>query len=346
MRLPTTKRGREEDVGEEEEDGGEGGEEEEEEEDASPPKRRRTYRTRKQQLHDAEGARKQQLGRMQRKFKKDMEALRKRYNERRHGVVMRGIRRRVGLQQKAIQKKDRDMLHTIGCRFAEDNSTLPGEDEDVRLAQKEKEQHREKARECLEQAVEWGHVPSMVDLAGLYLRRQDQQHDGVRLLEKAARAGNIEAIIILAHGYYCDHGVSEDVPDARIWCNLTRDYSRALQYYHQGANLGNMDCCIGLGVMHKLGKGVPQDYNKAFMYFNKASSLGSSRGLYEMALLHISGTGCKKSMYHAAKLLQIGASRHDNVDCVKELAKPVYDGFRALATSSSDDSGSESDRPW
>ncbi len=82
-------------------------------------------------------------------------------------------------------------------------------------------------------------------------------------IEKAADAGNSDAMYALGSMYANGEGIPQDYKQAATW-------------FKKAAKAGNSDAMNNLGVMYSEGKGVPQDYTLAYMWINLAAEGNSN----------------------------------------------------------------------
>lgn len=99
-------------------------------------------------------------------------------------------------------------------------------------------------------------------------------------LQRAAAAGNDEAMARLGHMYGSGMGV-------------TQDYAKALKYFKQAAAKQHPLALYGLGYMYLSGKGVEQNYDLAFKHFQSAAEQGDRDAHFFLGAMymHVSGAG-------------------------------------------------------
>lgn len=73
-----------------------------------------------------------------------------------------------------------------------------------------------------------------------------------------------------------------------------RDEKKAVEWFRKSANQGNMYGQYNLGLMYRMGDGVPQDYQQALQWFSKAAKQGSAEAMISIGHLYEYGTGVKK----------------------------------------------------
>lgn len=111
------------------------------------------------------------------------------------------------------------------------------------------------------------------------------------LLQKAADAGNPEAVDRLGGLYYYGHGV-------------TQDYGQARQWYLKAAAAGNSDAMYQLGELYQYGQGVARDYTRARYWYQKAVDAGDSQGMNGLGRLYENGRGVVRDYTQARQWYQ------------------------------------------
>ena len=85
------------------------------------------------------------------------------------------------------------------------------------------------------------------------------------------------------------------------------EYKKAIKYFEQAAQQGNINAYLFLGTMYLHGDGVPQDYKKAFEYFELAAQQGSSAAYYALGNMYLHGEGAPQDSKKAIEYLEIAA---------------------------------------
>jgi TPR repeat protein/cellulose biosynthesis protein BcsQ len=118
----------------------------------------------------------------------------------------------------------------------------------------------------LEKAAAAGDPNAMVQIGYLYRTGQGVRQDyaaAKRWYEKAAAAGDSNAMVNLGDLFSSGQGV-------------TRDYVQAMNLYEKAIMAGNSQAMINLGDLYRDGRGVPVDLEKARLLYQKAAAAGSS----------------------------------------------------------------------
>jgi TPR repeat protein len=104
-----------------------------------------------------------------------------------------------------------------------------------------------------------------------------------------AQQGDANAQVFVAYLYETGQGV-------------TRNYSKAAEWYGRAARQGNKVAQTQLGNMYRLGRGVPQNYVMAYMWLDLASKKGSTQAVQLKS--SVSGKMTKEQIAEAKKLLK------------------------------------------
>lgn len=75
---------------------------------------------------------------------------------------------------------------------------------------------------------------------------------------------------------------------------VKRDMTQAAHWYRKGADAGDVLAADDLGVLYRVGAGVPQDYAKALSYTQIAAEKNLPSALYSVGLHHLNGWGVTK----------------------------------------------------
>ncbi|CAB4415367.1 unnamed protein product [Rhizophagus irregularis] len=105
---------------------------------------------------------------------------------------------------------------------------------------------------------------------------------------------------LLKMGYFYDHGIGTIV-----------DKQRAVEYYYQAANLGNIMAQYNLALMYYNGEGTEKDYVKAFELYYKVANLGDSDAQYNLGHMYEYGEGIDKDINQAIYWYEESAKQGD-----------------------------------
>ena len=81
----------------------------------------------------------------------------------------------------------------------------------------------------------------------------------------------------------------------------TKDYSQAVIYFRQAAEMGHADAQNYLGVCYYNGEGVEKDYVEAVKWYRKAAEQGDEHGQNNLGICYYYGEGVDKNYVEAVK---------------------------------------------
>ncbi len=108
--------------------------------------------------------------------------------------------------------------------------------------------------------------------------------------ERAAAAGDSEAMAVLGSFYMHGQGTPRDVV-------------KAAEMYQKGADAGNRRCAHELGLCYVNGVGVKQDLAKAFALFKSGAEALDPDSMHDLAMCYYHGKGVKANRAEAQKWL-------------------------------------------
>ena len=85
---------------------------------------------------------------------------------------------------------------------------------------------------------------------------------------------------------------------------VEQDYKKALEYFEQSAQKGNIESLNRLGMMYYTGEGVEQDYKKALEYFEQSTQKGNIESLNRLGMMHYYGEGVEQDYIQAREYLK------------------------------------------
>jgi uncharacterized protein len=163
----------------------------------------------------------------------------------------------------------------------------------------------------VQKAASAGDIDAMNNLGVRYQNGQGvaQNYDKAReWLQKAADAGNADAMNNLGELYYYGRGVARDFILARDW-------------YEKAAAADNANAMYSLGWMYEKGSGVIfRDYTKASDWYQKAAAAGNTEAMYNLGVLYQNGEGVAQNYDEAREWLQKAADA-GNVDAMNNLGE-------------------------
>lgn len=136
-----------------------------------------------------------------------------------------------------------------------------------------------------------------MEQANMYLKGYLKPYNPAKALDlylECAKAGNADAMNIVATIYGTGKGVNIDMNKAREW-------------YEKSALGGNSKAWFNLGMIYKYAQGVDQDYTKAFDCFRHAADNNLLSGIYACGYMLYKGFGCKQNYIEAINYFTRGA---------------------------------------
>ncbi|CAK0750683.1 conserved hypothetical protein [uncultured Gammaproteobacteria bacterium] len=153
------------------------------------------------------------------------------------------------------------------------------------------------------------------EAVGSALRRPNPRHDqslgqgpneqeprpsaeaAVTRLRQAAEAGNAKAQVALGRFYARGRGGQE------------QNFAEAAKWFQKAADQGEPLGFVGLGQLHRSGRGLPQDPAKAAEWFRKAAERGNPQGQTALGQLYRSGQGVPRDFQQAMNYFRQAADQ-------------------------------------
>lgn len=175
------------------------------------------------------------------------------------------------------------------------------------------------------QAIEAGNVKCLEKMASFYQegilvakneKKAKELYEAFFMqLHKEVQKGNADAMWRLGQVY----------EEGNELLDLPADIQKAAQLYQQSSDLGFMHAKTDLGVLYKLGRGVPMNYKKAVELYKEAAAEGDTAAIYNLAGCYQAGIGVEKNYEQAAIYNQEAANKNlPEAQC--ELANMYYNG--------------------
>ena len=150
----------------------------------------------------------------------------------------------------------------------------------------------------VQKAATAGNPDAMNNLGVLYQNGRGiaQSYDKAReWFQKAADAGNPDAMNNLGELYYYGRGVA-------------RDYTQAREWYEKAAAADNANAMYSLGWMYEKGSGViSRDYTQARNWYQRAADAGHPDAMYNLGVLYENGQGVAQDYDKAREWYQMAA---------------------------------------
>jgi len=115
------------------------------------------------------------------------------------------------------------------------------------------------------------------------------------------------------------------------------DYMAAIFFFKKSAEQGHAQAQHNLGVMYKLGQGIPQDYKQAMYWLQKAAVQGFAQAQYNLGVMYGKGLGVTQDYIEAYKWHSIASAygmvkSRDVKDSIVKLMTPIQiESARKLA---------------
>jgi len=163
----------------------------------------------------------------------------------------------------------------------------------------------------VQKAATAGDIDAMNNLGVLYQNGKGvaQNYDKAReWFQKAADAGNADAMNNSGELYYYGRGVARDYTEARDW-------------YEKAAATGNANAMYSLGWMYEKGNGVIiRDYIQARNWYQGAAAAGNTEAMYNLGVLYQNGQGVAQNYDKAREWFQKAADA-GNADAMNKLGE-------------------------
>lgn len=88
--------------------------------------------------------------------------------------------------------------------------------------------------------------------------------------------------------------------DARA-AQVRGDYATAARIYRSLADQGNVAALTQLGILYRVGRGVPRDYDEAVTLLHRAAAMGSPTAQFQMGDMLLRGLGVQQDLLDAAR---------------------------------------------
>ena len=130
---------------------------------------------------------------------------------------------------------------------------------------------------------------------GIRLYQQKSYTAALPLMQRAAKAGNIEVLPYLGTMFLEGLGTSKNT-------------TAALNMYKRGAEHGNATCMYAISLMYAKGQGVAKDQAQAFAYAKKAADMNSPSACIAVSTYYATGDGTAKDIPQAVAYAEKGFS--------------------------------------
>ena len=213
-----------------------------------------------------------------------------------------------------IEKGNTDAMYTLACHL--------------------RNQGNEESLQWLEKAALNGVIPSMVDLAEIYIQA-DRESEGESLYRKAAERGSVDAIKALARRdrkkedplFFLAAMHQEEVPSDAA---LTERHKKEMGWALLAAEAGDPFSMYQVAVAYHFGYPCEKDDVQAFIWAKRGSEEGRSECDNLLGVLYENGEGCEKNILKAVEHYDAAAQR-GILMAIARLAELYRDGAEGLA---------------
>ena len=77
----------------------------------------------------------------------------------------------------------------------------------------------------------------------------------------------------------------------------------------KGAESGDADAQLSLGIMYDLGQGVPQNFTEALKWYRLSASQGNAAAQNNLGVMYLNGSGTSRNFFEGAKWIQMSANQ-------------------------------------
>ena len=209
--------------------------------------------------------------------------------------------------QKRVKMGDAEAMCNLGCDYAEGRYDLP--------------QDRAKALDFWHRAGELGYSAAYYIIGNAYHNGRGVERD----MEKAAHYYELAAI----GGVVEARRLGDAVAIHNLGCfyaegryGFPQDYGKALELWHQSAELDHVHSYYNIGCAYFYGRGVERDEKKATYYWELAAIGGNTTARHNLGILE-----CRAENYNRAlKHFMISVEGGDH-DCVKNIKQMYSKGY-------------------
>ena len=165
----------------------------------------------------------------------------------------------------------------------------------------EKELTPEERFAKIKRKAEAGDAQAQVETASGYFKGDGVQKDATKAaewLQKAVAQGNASAKVLLGYLYSIGEGVQKDAAKAAEW-------------FQKAEAQGDAEALTALGEIYAGGHGVPKDLSKAVELYQKAAAQGYADAQGKLGQMYVKGEGVQKNPVKAAEWLEKEAAQGD-----------------------------------
>ena len=154
----------------------------------------------------------------------------------------------------------------------------------------------DEANEWTFKAAAGGNIEAQVKL-GIYAWIENNYTDAVKWLQPLAERGNSTALTVMADMLLTGNSA------------IAKDEAKAIQYYFQAVEQGNIRAMYHLGRCYYFGNGIATNYDKAFNLFSYIANHGCDEMWLELGDCYLNGNGVGLDIDEAIKCYERGVER-------------------------------------
>lgn len=164
-----------------------------------------------------------------------------------------------------------------------------------------------------------GDIEAMIEVANYIIWDDETQEVEPELLEKA--------LDYLHTAIENEHDVAMNTLGAMYYQGrgVEQDYTKAVYWYNEAANRGNVTSMSNLGYCYYYGRNIPVDYEKAYQMYTKAAIMGDLVAEYKVGDMFSSGKYVQKDEASAFRIYYNLFERTKD-DTENEYLREVYSG--------------------
>ena len=96
----------------------------------------------------------------------------------------------------------------------------------------------------------------------------------------------------------------------RVGAGIPQNYKEAVKWFRKAAEQGNADAQYNLGLMYRVGAGIPQNYKEAVKWFRKAAEQGYAKAQHNLGMMYSEGEGVTHDYVIAYAWVNLAATKN------------------------------------
>lgn len=177
---------------------------------------------------------------------------------------------------------------------------------------------------------------------------EENYSEAMKWCQKAADAGNADAMHTIGEMYHYGQGVEQDIGKALEYYTkaatggwepamvdlgdmykngeeVSQDYGKAMEWYRKAADAEDGEAMNRIANMYYIGEGVSQDYSEAVKWYQKSADVGFDWGMNNLANMYYIGEGVSQDYGKAMEWFKKAAD-DGNGDAMNSLGNMYFDG--------------------